>query len=125
MDDFYRRNCEKNIWWRRFSTWTSFFWKMRIKFISLISVAGRFGQQLISGSLSNSKLKYFGRNLCSDASRTEHQSNRCLLLGIRNKCLLWKFHTSRLYTLWPQVKQETSKNTKKKAKETQDIRKEI
>jgi len=35
MDEFYRRNCEKNIWWRIFCIWTSFFWKMRINFIFL------------------------------------------------------------------------------------------
>jgi len=121
MDDFYRRDCEKNIWWGRFRTWTLFFWKMRIRFISLISVDGRFGQQLICGRFRITALEYFGRNLCSDASRTEHQGNRYLLSGFRNKCLPWKFRTDRPYTFWPHVKQETSKNTNKKKKEVKEM----
>jgi hypothetical protein len=120
MNDFYRRHCEKNIWWRIFCAWTLFFWKMIIKSISLIAVAGRFGQQLICGSFSNIPPEYFGRNLCSDASRTEHQGNRRSLSRFRNKCLLWRLRKDRSYTVWPRVKEETSKNTnkEKEAKET-------
>jgi len=96
------------------------FLKTRIKLIFSISVAGRFGQQLICGSLRTTALEYFGRNLCSDASRTQHQDNRCSMSRFRNKCLLWKFRTDGSYTVCPHVKQETSKNTnkEKEAKET-------
>jgi hypothetical protein len=77
MDDFYGRHCEKNIWWKIFCTGTLFFWKMRIKLIPLISVDGRFGQQLICASLRATALL--------DASRTEQQGNRHLLSRFRKK----------------------------------------